>query len=212
MDDKVHMDSLKCILMTAALVAGCAASASAAAKTPLPSFNYAPAQAQPTQTLGDAKSELAQDMSLKATDIVLLTAAQSALDASFTHAEIVRDTASALEETATKLRHNAYALTDLPGLSASQNHKSVAAMEAADAAENAAGFAQSDVTSAAAALAQDRDVRDRLSNQILVLTARVAVCTRTIQLYDVTKRRAASTVIPTSFASLDRTSRHTGSL
>jgi hypothetical protein len=63
-------------------------------------------------------------------------------------------------------------------------------MDAADDAEAAAGFAQSDETAAAAALMQARNTRDQLAINVMALSARVGACTRTIELEEKVKQSA----------------------
>jgi hypothetical protein len=178
-------------LMIAAAIGTFGASpAGAAPRIAYPPVRVVAAVSRPTQSIVSVKAELADDVSSEAIEIALLAAAQSALEESSAHSAFVRDSVAALNDKATALRREAYGISNQAGLSATQNHKAIAAMDAADDAEAAAGFAQSDETAAAAALMQARNTRDQLAINVMALSARVGACTRTIELEEKVKQSA----------------------
>jgi methionyl-tRNA formyltransferase len=130
----------------------------------------------------DAKTQLVQDASDRAADVALAATAQSQLETSAARAEAAQQTSVRLNASAIELRREAYAISNQPGLSAAQNHKSVAAMEAADAAENDARVAQFSVAVTAAAASHDRVAVESLTNQIAALDARMGACRNLLKL------------------------------
>lgn len=87
-----------------------------------------------------------------------------------------------LNAPATDLRRQAYAISDLPGLSAEQNRRSVAAMEAADAAETQARTAQFSVATTSAAANRSRIHIDELTTHMAALDGRIAACNQLVAL------------------------------
>jgi hypothetical protein len=130
----------------------------------------------------DAKAQLVQDANARAAYVLLAAAAQTQLLASAERTEAAQATSVRLNANAIELRREAYIISNQPGLSAAQNHKSVSAMEAADAAENDARIAQFSVAITATTAAHDRAALDTLNNQIAALDVHMAACRNLLKL------------------------------
>lgn len=177
------MPNIARFVLTAAIAAACTGSVYAAPKGTFVASGYSDsARTRLLQTISDAKTELVADASARADQVRLLSAAQTALVNDIAQAEKAQDGYLRLSAQAVELRRQAYEISNMPGLSAAQNHKSVAAMEAADAAENLARAAQFDVSATAAAVMHDRTVIDRVTTAIATLDQRIAACTQLVKL------------------------------
>ncbi len=172
------------VVASVVLVTACSSTALAGAKSSAASEAVRVHQAQ----VVSARAELAQDEMFRTSDASLLETAQAALDASIALSSAARDKAGALKATATALRGIAYELTNRPGLSAAQNHKMVAAMEAADAAESAAGAAQTTANLAAGVVRQNNGFALRLTAAIESLDQRMEACNAFIHSSDLASR------------------------
>jgi hypothetical protein len=117
----------------------------------------------------------------KTNDDALLAEAQVVLDESVAQSAIAGDRANRLLAIASDLRRVAYALTDQPGLSAAQNQKMLAAMEAADAAESEARVAQTYDRLAVASVTVHRQAIAKLTGQIAALEQQMDACTAFIR-------------------------------
>ena len=164
--------------MSALLVTACSTAACAAVKSSSAPDDSAHAR---FALVSSARAEIARTEAFTMSDSALLEKAQEALDASVEASSAARARANALATTAAGLRGVAYDLTNQPGLSAVQNRRMVAAMEAADAAENSAGAAQTTANLAAADVDANRETIGRLASQIDALQRRIDACTAVIR-------------------------------
>ena len=164
-----------------ALFAACTGPSAAAVKAS-PSVQSDAARTRLRQMIDDAKSERTRAANARGALVVSSADAQAQLAASTAQALAAQSVSLRLNATAKELRRQAYAISDLPGLSADQNRKSVAAMEAADAAETDARVAQFGVASTAAAAVHARGAVDALSAQLTALDARIDACDRSLKL------------------------------
>ena len=168
---------------TLALIIACALPSAAAVKVAT-----APAAASDTARtrlrlmIDDAKAELTLAATTRADLVQSVANAQNQLATSSAQAMTAQAASMRLNAAAKESRRQAYAISDLPGLSAEQNRKSVAAMEAADAAETDARVAQFGVAATAATVTHDRSALDALSTQLTLLDARIDACNRLLKL------------------------------
>lgn len=171
------MGILTRLAISAAIVTACS-NAAFAQKAPLRAEDTARtrlARVVATQT------ELAQESVFKESDSALLAAAQVNLAESVSQSAAAHEKATRLLANASELRRSAYSLTDQPGLSAVQNQRMLAAMEAADAAESAARVAQTYERLAVASEIANRQAIAKLTGQIAALQERMDACTAFIR-------------------------------
>jgi hypothetical protein len=177
------MPNLSRFALTAVLAVACTSPAYAVSKASFVASGYSDAaRTRLVQSISDAKSELVADASARADQVHVLSAAQAALIDDIAQADKARDGYARLNAAAVELRREAYEISNMPGLSASQNHKSVASMEAADAAENAARTAQFFVSAKAAVVVYDRTALDHAATAIATLDQRIAACDQLVKL------------------------------
>ncbi len=170
-------------IATLALLVACVLPSAAAVKVAaVPSVQSDAARTRLRLMIDDAKAEVTLAASTRSGLVQSASDAQAQLATSSAKAIAAQAASARLNAVAKDLRRQAYAISDMPGLSAEQNHKSVAAMEAADAAETDARVAQFAVATTAATTAHDRVTLDTLSMQLTVLDARIDACNRLLKL------------------------------
>jgi hypothetical protein len=128
-----------------------------------------------------SQTEFAQESVVKENDGALLAGAQVNFDASVSQSAAAHENSNRLLGNASELRRIAYTLTDQPGLSALENQKMLAAMEAADAAESEARVAQTYGRLAVAAVIANHQAVAKLTGRIAALQQRMDACTAIIR-------------------------------
>jgi hypothetical protein len=171
------MGILTRLAISAAIVTACS-NAAFAAKAPLGAEDNARTR---LARVAASQTEFAQESVFKENDGALLAAAQVNLDEAVSQSAQAHEKANRLLANASELRRIAYTLTDQPGLSAVQNQKMLAAMEAADAAESEARVAQTYERLAVASVVANRQAIAKLTGQIAVLQQRMDACTAFIR-------------------------------
>jgi len=173
----------KLSVATLSLIVACTLPAVAAVRVAtVPSTASDAAHTRLRLMIDDAKTELALAATTRTDLVQSVAAAQAQLTASTAQAMMAQAASLRLNAAAKEARRQAYAISDLPGLSAEQNHKSVAAMEAADAAESDARVAQFGVSAIAATVTHDRGALDAFATQLTLLDARIDACNRLLKL------------------------------
>ena len=170
-------------IATLVLIVACAHQSTAAVKVAaMPQVQSDAARMRLQLMTDDAKSELTLAATTRAGLVQSIVDGQAQLEVSNAQARSAQAASVRLNAAAKELRRQAYAISDLPGLSADQNHKSVAAMEAADAAESDARAAQFGVAVTAATAVRNRSTLDGMMSQLTLLDARIDACNRLLKL------------------------------